>query len=63
MSEKCPECGFDFANKPDFLRYAQPGGIIQCPDCGTELEVCRDGHLCLVELENLDWGESDRSSK
>ena len=63
MSVKCPECGFDFSNKPDFLRFAQPGEIIQCPDCGTELEVGKDKGLCVVELEDLDWGESDRNSK
>jgi lysine biosynthesis protein LysW len=63
MSAKCPECGFDFSSKPDFLRYAEPGEIIQCPDCGTELEVGKDRSLSVVELEDLDWGESDRGSK
>jgi len=63
MGEKCPEYGFDFANKPDFLWYAQPGEIIQCPDCGTELEVGKDKRLSSVELEYLDWGEADRNSK
>ncbi|MGD0450727.1 MAG: lysine biosynthesis protein LysW [Candidatus Bathyarchaeia archaeon] len=63
MSERCPECGFDFSSKPDFLRYAEPGEIIQCPDCGTELEVGKDRSLSVVELEDLDWGESDRGSK
>ncbi len=63
MGEKCPECGFDFSNKPDFLRYVEPGEIIQCPDCGTELKVGQDKQLSVVELEDLDWGESDRDSK
>ena len=63
MSEKCPECGYDFANRPDFLRYAEPGEIIQCPNCSTELEVGKDGQLSVVVLEDLDWGESDRDSK
>jgi hypothetical protein len=63
MSEKCPECGYDFSNKPDFLRYAVEGETIQCPNCGTELKVGKDKQLCEVELEDLDWGESDRISK
>jgi hypothetical protein len=58
MNEKCPECNYDFSNKPDFLRYAQPGEIIQCPNCGTELKVGKDMSLTNVELEDLDWGES-----
>jgi predicted RNA-binding Zn-ribbon protein involved in translation (DUF1610 family) len=63
MSAKCPECGFDFSSKPDFLRFAEPGEIIACPNCGTELEVGKDRQLSVVELEDLDWGESDRISK
>ncbi len=63
MSVKCPECGFDFSDKPDFLKYSAVGEIIQCPDCGTELEVGKDKQLNVVELEDLDWGESDRGSK
>ena len=59
MCEKCPECGFDFSNKPDFLGHVEPGMIVQCPDCGTELEVGKDKCLSVVELENLDWGESN----
>lgn len=57
MTEKCPECGYDFSSKDDFLKFAEVGEIIQCPDCGTELEVTKDKHLKAVVLENLDWGE------
>ena len=45
MNEKCPECGYDFSNKEDFLKYAEVGEIIQCPDCGTELKVTKDKQL------------------
>ena len=40
-----------------------PAQILQCPDCGTELKVGKDNKLSVVELEDLDWGESDRDSK
>jgi uncharacterized C2H2 Zn-finger protein len=58
LSEKCPECGYDFANKKDFLNCAQAGETIQCPNCGTELEVTKDRQVKAVVLENLDWGEA-----
>jgi len=60
MSSRCPECGFDFSDKPDFLRNAEPGEIIQCPNCGTELKVGNDLELSAVDLDELDWGESNR---
>jgi lysine biosynthesis protein LysW len=63
LNEKCPECGYDFSNKPDFLRYVQVGETIQCPDCGTELEVTKDKQLRAVVMENLDWGEAKPESK
>ena len=58
MNGKCPECGYDFSNKEDFLRYTEAGEIIQCPDCGTELEVTKDKQLKTVVLEGLDWDEN-----
>ena len=61
MCDKCPECGFDFSNRPDFLRYVEPGENVQCPNCGTELLVGKDKCLSVVELEELDWGEFSRS--
>lgn len=50
MSAKCPECGFDFSTKPDFLRFAEPGEIIACPNCGTELEMVRISSCVLLSL-------------
>ena len=60
MNEKCPECGYDFSNKPDFLKYAEVGEIIQCPSCGTELRVNKDKELSVVVLESVDWGIMER---
>ena len=63
MSARCPECGFDFSNKPDFLTYAEVGETIQCPDCGTELKVGKNKALSVVDLQDLNWGESGRDSR
>jgi len=63
MNEKCPECGYDFSNKEDYLKYAEVGEIIQCPDCGTELKVTKDKQLSVVAMEDLDWGEFKPQSK
>jgi len=51
----CPECDADISLPPDTLE----GEIIQCPDCGTELEV-RSVDPPVLELapeEEEDWGE------
>jgi lysine biosynthesis protein LysW len=60
MNAKCPECGYDFSNKEDFLKYAEVGETIQCPECGTELKVTQDKQLSVVDLESVDWGIIDR---
>jgi alpha-aminoadipate carrier protein LysW len=51
----CPECDADISLAADTLE----GEIIQCPDCGTELEV-RSVDPPILELapeEEEDWGE------
>jgi len=51
----CPECAADITLTDDTLQ----GEIIQCPDCGVELEVMSLAPLVL-ELapdEEEDWGE------
>jgi len=53
LTAKWPECGYDFSNKEDFLMCTEVGEIIQCPDCGTELEVINDKQLKRVVLEDL----------
>jgi lysine biosynthesis protein LysW len=63
LNKKCPECGYDFSNKEDFLMYAEAGEVIQCPDCGTELKVTEDKQLKRVVLEDQDWGESAHEVK
>lgn len=63
MNKKCPECGYDFSDKGDFLTYAEAGEIIQCPNCGKELKVTKDKQLERVVLEDQDWGESAREVK
>lgn len=57
MSEpaSCPECAADIVLQPDTLQ----GEIIQCPDCGAELEVISldPPSLELAPEEEEDWGE------
>ncbi len=51
----CPECAAEVTLADDTLQ----GEIIQCPDCGVELEVMSLAPLVL-ELapdEEEDWGE------
>jgi alpha-aminoadipate carrier protein LysW len=51
----CPECAANITLADDTLQ----GEIIQCPDCGVELEVMSLAPLVL-ELapdEEEDWGE------
>lgn len=51
----CPECDADIALPADTLE----GEIIQCPECGAELEV-RSVDPPVLELapeEEEDWGE------
>jgi len=51
----CPECAADIILAKDTL----PGEIIQCPDCGVELEVISldPVTLALAPEEEEDWGE------
>ena len=50
MTAECPECGFNFSNKSDFKLF-EPGEIIQCPVCQTELRVNRERTLEAIDLE------------
>ena len=51
----CPECAADITLADDTLQ----GEIIQCPDCGVELEVrsLNPLRLELAPEEEEDWGE------
>lgn len=51
----CPECDADITLATDTLE----GEIIQCPDCGAELEVLSvdPPTLELAPEEEEDWGE------
>ena len=51
----CPECAADIILPDDTLT----GEIIQCPDCGVELEVMSldPPTLELAPEEEEDWGE------
>ena len=51
----CPECAADIILADDTLQ----GEIIQCPDCGVELEVMSLSPLTLdlAPAEEEDWGE------
>jgi len=52
----CPECYYEFEVDDDII----VGEIVECPDCGAELEVVsvNDGEVVLqaVSVEE-DWGE------
>lgn len=55
MASTCPECGaaVKVGAKP------MAGEIVQCPDCGTELEVknVQSLELGVAPAEEEDWGE------
>lgn len=55
QNSECPECGAAVVLQDDVLA----GEIVQCRDCGVELEVVRDGaiSLRLAPEEEEDWGE------
>ncbi len=55
MASTCPECGASVTVGPSPLS----GEIVQCPDCGTELEVkgVRPLELAVAPAEEEDWGE------
>lgn len=53
---KCPECGAILDLEDPVIRE-----IVECPDCGSELEVIsveKDKvSLKAAEIEGEDWGE------
>jgi alpha-aminoadipate carrier protein LysW len=55
VSSSCPECGG--AVSPAVPSMV--GEIVQCPDCGVELEVKSTDplELAVAPLEEEDWGE------
>ncbi len=52
---ECPECMADVPLPKD----AMEGEIVQCPDCGVDLEVIKlePPTLELAPEEEEDWGE------
>lgn len=52
---ECPECAAEVALPDDVME----GEIVQCPDCGMELEVIKldPPTLELAPEEEEDWGE------
>ena len=54
MNCKCPECDADIE-----LNDVIEGEIVDCPECGVELEVISTNPLTLelAPEEEEDWGE------
>ena len=52
---ECPECAADVKLPDDVME----GEIVQCPDCGVELEVTnlKPPTLEMAPEEEEDWGE------
>ena len=52
---ECPVCAADVELPKDTVQ----GELIECPDCGTELEVTNVNPFKLQEApsEEEDWGE------
>ncbi len=52
---ECPICGGDVSLANDTIQ----GELIECQDCGTELEVTNLNPIKLAEApqEEEDWGE------
>lgn len=50
----CPECAGELG-----LGSVETGEIVQCPECGVELEVLETSPLTLglAPAEEEDWGE------
>jgi alpha-aminoadipate carrier protein LysW len=55
MTATCPECEAPVKLTPDL----EKGEILQCADCGAELEVAETNpvELRLAPEEEEDWGE------
>ena len=52
---KCPECDA----KIELQTTTEKGEILECPDCGVELEVrsVNPAALTVAPKEEEDWGE------
>ncbi len=52
---ECPVCGGDVRLEDDIV----VGELLECPDCGSELEVLNVDPLALGEAPETeeDWGE------
>ena len=52
---ECPICGADISLEVGTVK----GELIECPDCGTELEVISVNPFIVDEApqEEEDWGE------
>ena len=52
---ECPVCGADVNKSPDTVQ----GELIECPDCGTELEVTALEPFAIAEAPKAeeDWGQ------
>jgi alpha-aminoadipate carrier protein LysW len=55
MMATCPECAAEIEMNEDVME----GEIIDCPDCGVELEIISIDPLTLelAPEEEEDWGE------
>lgn len=55
MNPNCPVCD----NTIEFTADAIKGELLECPDCGTELEITRIDPPTIQEApqEEEDWGE------
>jgi alpha-aminoadipate carrier protein LysW len=55
LTAECPECAAEVSLPEDVME----GEIVQCPDCGVELEVISvdPPALDLAPEEEEDWGE------
>lgn len=55
LPAECPECGADVSLSDDVME----GEIVQCAECGAELEVVSLNPLTLdlAPEEEEDWGE------
>jgi alpha-aminoadipate carrier protein LysW len=54
MKATCPECEAEIT-----LSNVLRGEIVQCPDCGADLEVTSVNPIVLelAPMEQEDWGE------
>ena len=55
LKSECPECAGSVQLQPD----VEKGEIVQCGECGAELEVFQNDpvELRLAPEEEEDWGE------